>query len=320
MQRDRSSRLHRLRWAGLVLLIVGFLGARTGQPTLAQPQPDGGPVIDQLHLFLFPAEETLTISEYYLLGNTGDTVYTGLSEGPGEGVTVVFSLPREATNVRVDESAEAPDRYRLGANSIADTRPISPGVGTVETRFLYDLPLVPRETISRTVPLAVHSIVILLVGEAWQLEGPGLTSMGPMEVGGQTAVAYRGDPLAAGEAVAFQLVPGSPASGAVAEGMEARPVAASAGPPVGIEIAVGTGAVLAGAGLAAMLWRSPPLPRVPEGARRAVTAMAELDVRYAAGEVSEAAYLEERQALKARLQDYVGGGGWDECGVSCGRE
>lgn len=300
-----------LRMAVRALLLLVSLGALLMPATYAQSQPEADVVIDQLHLFLFPAEETLTISEYYLLGNMGDTVYTGVSEGSEEGITIVFPLPAGAAEIRIDETVDDPDRYRLGASSIADTRPISPGVATVEARFAYDLPLVPGETISRTVPLDVRSLVILLVGEAWRLEGPGLTSLGPMEAGGQTAVAYESDPIGAGEVMAFRIVAGSPASAAPGDGTGSQSILAPSGRVNGIEIAVGVAAVLAAALAAAMLWRSQPLPPVPESAREEVATMAELDVRYASGEMSETTYREERRALRAQLRDRIrsGGGG-----------
>lgn len=336
---ERTSRVSPGRafyWLGLGLAIGGLLsaGAFLGRPLAlaAQEQAQADITVDQLHIFLVPTGESVRVSEYYLLGNSGDSTYTGgAQDRDPEGhpaVTVVFPLPEAASNVHLDQVGDY-DRYLLLENAIADTQPISPGVATVEARFAYDLPLGATPTFTHTVPLPVQSAVILVVGDAWELQGPILMPMGAMEAGGQRAQAYTLGPLEAGDTIAFSVVAtaASTEAGAVA-GTEVVPVVNRRGSGT-LGVVWGVLAVAVAAIAAVGLWRArPPAGKrpqgvppqgvppqgVPEAVQRLVGEIAELDRRFDAGEVDEAMYRAARDARKADIHQLVQQRGQSESG------
>jgi len=326
---ERTSRVSPGRafsWLGLGLAIGGLLlaGAFFGRPLAlaAQDQAQADITVDQLHIFLVPTGESVRVSEYYLLGNSGDSTYTGgAQDRDPEGhpaVTVVFPLPEAASNVQLDQVGDH-DRYLLLENAIADTQPISPGVATVEARFAYELPLGAAPTFAHTVPLPVQSAVILVVGDAWELQGPILMPMGAMEAEGQRAQAYTLGPLEAGDTIAFSVVAAaaSTEAGAVA-GTEVVPVANRRGSGT-LGVVWGVLAVGVAAVAAVGLWRARPpageRPQgVPEAVQRLVGEIAELDRRFDAGEVDEAMYRAARYARKADIHQLVQQRGESESG------
>lgn len=272
----------------LIAAVVGTAGIVS-----AQAEPPAEVTIDQLHLFLIPMGDRLRISEYYLLGNSGDAVYEGTPAGDGDRITMLFPLPEGAVNVDLGEHAEY---LRLTEDGIADTRPISPGVATTEVRFGYELPLTPGSPISRALPLPVAAAVLLISGEQWQLEGTALVALGPMEAGGQMARAYTFEPLSPARELTFSVVPGGALE--VASGVgEASALTNATGLQVGLGALAAAGAIA----ISIAVWRSGHLPAPPASVRGDLQALAALDERFAAGEITAADYERAREALKRQI-------------------
>ncbi|MGC9349612.1 MAG: hypothetical protein ACP5JG_15855 [Anaerolineae bacterium] len=271
-------------------------------PGLAQAEPPADLTVDQMHLFLLPAGDRLQVTEHYLLGNAGAETYTG----DAEGITVFFPLPEEATDIRFEEGREGIERYVVRDNGIGDTAAIPSGSATVEVRFAYEIPLELNAEIVRTVPLPVKSAVLLIAGAQWALGGEELAPLGSMEVGGQPAQAYTTvEPLDGGESFSFVVIERAvePVTG---------PEPAQQQPNPTRDLGLGIIALAAAAVAGFMLWRSPRVPEVPEAIRADIAAIAALDEQFAAGEVSEEAYREARDALKATVETRLRGIGADD--------
>ncbi len=243
-------------------------------PGMASAQAPEGARIDQAHLFIAPGATEIVIAEYHLLGNTAEREFTG---------TVRFPLPANATSL-VFDSAEAEDDFVIDAGSFTDPRPIPPGEATLDVGFSYALPFVTGQAIARVYDVPVDALAIVFSSEGFELAGAGLTLAGAQDTPMGGARVYSAGPLAAGEPLVFTLVP----------------VESVAPTPPGQrepaqELVIGL-AALALAGFAAYhLWQPARVPSMPAGARPLVAEIAALDARFAAGEIAEAEYREQRE-------------------------
>ena len=287
-------------WATVALLLTAGLGWLLFGPLTRQPAasqaPPSGIVIDQLHIFLTPLGERVQVSEYYLLGNETEAPYTGNATDDDLPVTVIFPLPEGAIDVRFDEGAGDKGRYRPLNGGIADSKPIPPGVATLEARLIYEIPMASEMSVVRPLPLPVASAVLLVAGERWQLQGPELASLGLMEAGDQTVRAYLFEPAEARPAITFTLIDAPPSSPRVAQHTLGAP---------GIQIGLGILALLAAGVGAWTIWRSRPLAAPPSAVRASLVALADLDDQYATGELSAPAYQGARAVLKRRIREQL---------------
>lgn len=268
--------------------VLGIAGVVTAQ---AEPPPEV--TIDQLHLFLVPAGDRLQVSEYYLLGNAGDTAYDGYWDDESGRIAMVFPLPDGAANVLLGEDTE---RLLLLEDGIAYTRPISPGVASTEVRFAYELPLSPSSQVSHALPLPVAGAVLLVSGDEWQLEGADLTALGPMEMGDQLALAYTFEPSSPADEISFSVVPVAPSQAAQSAGPSSALVVSA-----GLQAGVGALAVLVAIVVSIVIWRSEPQSQPPASVQSDLQAIANLDERFAAGAMTASEHTKAREALKRRI-------------------
>jgi hypothetical protein len=291
---------------------------------LAQADQDtAGVTVDQFHMIVAPEGDLIRVAEVYLLGNSSEEVFEGEA-----GVTVVFPLPEGAQQVTYEGVDGGGGPYRRVEEGIAETRSIAQGVAVVEARFAYVLPFAPGTRIAHPMPLPMESVVLLLTGTAWRLApaetGAGLyTDLGVMEFGGEFARTYLISSLEAGDMLDFTVVEeDTPLSELLPSGQGG---AASMGQSVpaaamdsGMEVGLGIVAVAAAMALSYGLWRG-SLFSTPAGAPRQADsgvqagsppgavvadlgAIAELDARFADGQIDAATYRRLRQGLKARVR------------------
>ena len=252
-------------------------------------------LISQLHLFASVDGETLQISEYYLISNTGDRTYVGEEDPPsGRRPTLVFSLPDGAMDLRF-EGQGLGERYLDLQDSFADTQPVRPGTATVETLFNYGLPYRAGMRIERTFKAPVASVVLLMQEARVALEGEGINSAGVLDTQAGPALSYTAGPLAEGEVLAFRLVEdvgtvaGAPAGGAPVRNTTQETV-------------VGLVALAAAAAAVYLMWR-PAAAEPPRGrARSLAEEIAGLDREFEAGQVGQAAYRKRRESLRRQLR------------------
>jgi hypothetical protein len=240
--------------------------------------------VTQLHIFVAPSEESLQITEYYLVGNSGDRTYAGERHADtGRQMTVSFTLPAGAENLRFDGPGIG-YRYEEQAAGFVDTHPVPPGAVTVEALFSYDLAASARQ-ITRVFDLPIRSVVLTIAEEHGTLEGEELSPAGQVDTQAGKALSYVAGPLQAGQPLSFRLSRRSsegqdPATGGLALGLVA----------------------LAGSVLATyLLWRSPTSGTLPARARPTIEAIAALDGEFEGGQADAASYQHVRQTLKEQL-------------------
>ena len=253
--------------------------------------------IGQGHLFIVPMEDRLYVAEYYLLDNTGERTYTGaVDPASGERVTLYFSPPEGATGLTF-EGPGLGERFVGDETRFADTRAIPPGSAAIEVSFSYELPYREGQTIERAFEAPVRSLALVVNSDSLGLEGEGLVATGAMDTQMGPAISYGAGPLAAGEPLAFTLVPVNQEGQVTTQQPRQRDATG--------ELGIGLMA-LAVAGIAIYaLWQPPAAPPMPADARPLVAEIAALDTRFADGEVTESAYRQQRETLKRRLRVWI---------------
>ncbi len=271
----------------VLLITLGW-----SQPVSAQgiPEPPEEITINQLHFFMTPLGNRLQITEHYLLGNRGETPYTGNDQN----ATVAFPLPPDAENVQFEEVDRLNERYQIVDGILLDQLPIPFGEATLDVQFTYEIPYQARQTISRAFLLPVDAAVVMVMEEGVAVESSQLSSMGPLSAEPPRVNAYAmRRPLTAGESLTLTLVP--PASASTGR--------TDAG---GISWEIGLGALALALALAvAFALRrqgGAPLPPLPDESRPLVEALARLEEAYESGDLSEEAYERQRDALRAELR------------------
>lgn len=287
-------------------------------------------VIDRLHMIITFTEERVTVSELYIFSNTASAVFVGESGDFAEG-TVKLGLPTGADNISFQRGfGTTLDTFIPATNFVqtdtgwVDTTPLRPGAGSLNLLVNYDLPYDDGL-------LLAHPLTYTLVGGASVImadAGVNITesewiSQGAQATASGSFVSYVNTNLAGATAVSLTL-DGRPSQILDSQG-NALPVRNETN-----ELIVG------GVALAAMLvvgfflvqrWRAyPEVGTYPEMETTAATvpqvkttapsrtavrrrddkttllqAIADLDDAYEAGELDEAAYQQQRQALKDRL-------------------
>jgi hypothetical protein len=258
-----------------------------------------GVEIAQLHVFIVPGETRPQVLEYYLLSNTSDRTYVGTEDAEtGQRVTMAVPLPDGADDLRLEGSGGAERFLERGAGML-DTEPVRPGVATVETFLIYQLPAPPETSVRRTFDLPVQSVVLLVPQGELSLQGVGLEPGGVIDTQTGPALSYTAGPLAAGEPLVFEIVAGSE------PGAPAPVIGAPVNRRPQQETALGLLALALAVVSVYVIWRRPSTPRPPVAARPLLARAAALDEQYEIGGVSEREYRRERKALIRRIRALV---------------
>jgi mono/diheme cytochrome c family protein len=302
-------------------------------PTLALPvsvyettTDDRDIVLDQVHIILSFADGAVQVNELYQFGNNAPLVYMGPNGIPGAG-TVEIVLPAGAQDPQFTRTFGSLESF-VPANNLletgtgwADVTPVRPGRSTLNLLVSYILPYDNELTLA-------HPINYQMAGANLVMPQAGVEVS--EEIGGWIA---SGVQTMNGEAFQTYTQAGLPAGSALQIGLDGRPqvVPPAGGSAIQIgdttteQILVGAGILLlvVGGGLyyvslqrqrsfeaeldaeeaaSAAAVHAPavnPVAQTPAGGEREqlLQAIAQLDQRYAAGEVDEASYQEQREAL-----------------------
>jgi mono/diheme cytochrome c family protein len=277
--------------------------------------------IGQLHVVLeFVDENRVRVNELYIFNNADDTVYVGPSGDPAQG-TVEVVLPAGAENLSFQRSFGSLDSF-VPANDLiqtaagwADRLPIRPGSGALTLLTRYELPYEDGMTIAHPLNYPTDSGTIILPDAGVEVVGNEWTTQGPQTFQtGEVFLNYNHPALTAGEAIAIELE-GRPRQVAGTEG-------ATANRNQTTELIIGGTALLLVAGAGIFLFRSWQARQAPEPAYVAevgaavaapvarpsgedadalLRAIAELDDAHESGQIDEASYAQQRDALKRRL-------------------
>jgi mono/diheme cytochrome c family protein len=249
--------------------------------------------VAQMHMFLeFLSPTEVTVGQLYIFSNTGDRTYASTGAD-----LLQFNLPAGATNVNVQNAVPDQD-YFLNADGFGALWQVAPGEGTGQLLVSFRLPYDGDLSFSQVMHYPVASVNVLLSDLGVQLEGDNLAYLGQQEFQDQTFQNFSRTGLATEDSLAFEVT-GTAGTGAVAPAggrSTGLPSTSATG------LATGLGALaVALLGIGFWLYRR-PRPEDPAARREELlTALAELDAAYAAGDVAQADYVAERAALKAEL-------------------
>lgn len=267
----------------------------------ATPQPDAVS-FERLNMLVMGVSPTsLTVMEMGTAVNASDRTYAADAQVTGSGRTLRFVLPPGAIDVTPQAGLPA-DSLEATPDGFAATDPVRPG--RREIAFSYQLPYTSSSLdLTRSFTLPVNAFTLYAPPDLGEIVAPGMALQGTVDLGGRPFRQYVSQRVAPGAEVRFRLT-GLPAPlfGTPRE--------------LGLAVAGVTAALLVMA-LALGVWRrtSPvPADRAGSGdspadrsehrqtARDAqIRAVAELDERYAAGQIDEQAYRAERAERKSRL-------------------
>jgi len=260
-------------------------------------------VVDQLHVVIEFSADYIEVGEFYVISNSGDSLFIGESGNPDAG-TIKFYLPEGAESPLfqrifggIDQPVPATEIFSDG-ETWYDTLPLQPGESGMTLLVNYRLPYGDEVTISHPVAYPVLSAVLvmesigpeLVAGNAWQ-------SMGEQALGDGTYVAFGHGEVKKGEELSFTV-----------EGKVKRPAAStdskfqlgSTG-----EIALGGAGLLAVVAIAYLVirsWRAKRESDEPYSKDELVAAIAALDDEFEAGEIEATEYEEERALLMDDLK------------------
>lgn len=253
--------------------------------------------INELHIFVQDiAENTITIVEYYLFDNISDRAYIGEIGPNNRRRTLKISAPKDAQNLRFDGLGLG-SRFFQDGEVIYDSDVVVPGLRSAQIAMLYELPYRDRRTFERRVFYPVQRADVIVP----EVNGPGtpftvtgeLTDQGVQRLAsGDLRVFLSPKALAAGETFSFEL--------------RGRPLAAPA--PGSDPRAIGFGLIALGLtlGLVYFVVNRARTQRAAEAAaplRRKILLreIADLDDKFALGQIAEADYRTQRDRLKREL-------------------
>jgi mono/diheme cytochrome c family protein len=261
---------------------------------------------DRLHLFFeFVDAKTVRVIELYIVSNPTDKT---LVAEPGQ-PTARFSLPKGATNLEFQDGALG-GRYIQTSDGFGDTASISPGSGSYEVLFAYEMPYDRKLELEQVLSMPMEAVVILVPEGVIKIKSDILQDSGSRDVQGTPYHTYSGSRLAAGETLRLTLT-GSPSSGSPG-------LAASSKNNLLVGLSVfGVALIVAGVWLyrrtrsvGEQTDRDQALTMSDntssDSAENLMDAIIALDDLYRSGQLPEEPYQQRRAELKARLKEILG--------------
>ena len=255
---------------------------------------------DRVHFILDFGPGQAQIAELMVFSLDGNRAYVG----DGAGV-LRFTLPAGAQGLEIDGDTQD-GRYQVTADGFVDKLPLQPGESTRQVLYRYSLPFTgDKLDFARTLPYAAANVNALVTDIGQKLTSDDqLVNQGVRETQQGNFYNLVGQNLAAGQPVTIQMT--GLAAASAAAGAEVTPTTGGGTATGRILLWVLIGLAATGAALLVAL---PLLRRRGAEAKGAVTrdevvdALARLDMAHEAGELSDAAYRDERMRLKAQLRD-----------------
>ncbi|MBI3362789.1 MAG: hypothetical protein HY023_16940, partial [Chloroflexi bacterium] len=238
--------------------------------------------VDRMHIFFDFSGAGAVVGELFIMSNTGDKT---LSLDAG----LQFELPPGAKNLSIQNATAGRD-YRETPTGFSLTTPILPGGGSQQILVSFSLPYDGQLAFSQKVPFPVATANVLVPGLGVKVSSDQLQPTGVRDVQGTQFQNYTATNLAAGSTLTFNLAGG----------------AGGSSPAVIVDrrnlIVGGAGLTLAVAGLGWWLFsRRAPSAALPADRDGLIKAIADLDNKFEAGEISEKEYERQRAKLKAKL-------------------
>ncbi len=257
--------------------------------------------VERMHLFVEFQDGAMSVGELHIMVNTGDRTFIGVEDSElGQRVTLRFVLPEGAQDLRFQMGDEG-DRYLLTANGFVDTEAVRPGAGQ-QVLYAYTLSYGQADAYQLVRPLPYRTanlnVLIPRVGVDVTSEQVELSEIRTLE--GQAYLNLNGQDLAAGEELTVRL------AGLQSLARQSATTEAAQGWLDPRWVALGLAAIaLLGGIVYPALRRARQVapakePATSVAARRArlLQAIADLDDAFEAGQIDEADYRQQRQALK----------------------
>jgi mono/diheme cytochrome c family protein len=252
---------------------------------------------DRVHFIVDFAPGQAQIAELMVFSLDGNRTYVG----DGSGV-LRFTLPAGAQGLAIDGDTQD-GRYQVTADGFVDHLPLQPGQSTRQVLYRYTLPYTgDKLDFARTLPYAAANVNALVTDIGQQVTSDQLISQGVRQTQQGNFYNLAGQNLPAGQPLTIHMT-----GLAAAAGSEVAAASTGGGNATGrILLWVLIGLAATGAVLLVAL---PLLRRRGAEAKGAATrdelvdALARLDMAHEAGELSDAAYRDERMRLKAQLRD-----------------
>lgn len=151
------------------------------------------------------ADTGCSVTELYVLSNSGDRTYIGKKEVQGRRPTSLFMLPRSSRNLTLDDGALG-GRFLSIEGGFADTEPNWPGT----TRVMYSYAVEGSDggcDLSREVLQPIADLNVLVTDAGLQVESARLTFESRREAQGQGYLNYVAQNLTPGERLDLKVQP-----------------------------------------------------------------------------------------------------------------
>ncbi len=252
---------------------------------------------ERMHIFFdFPEPGKVQIGELVIISNSSNLLVTPPAEGQA---LINFTLPQGATDLTFQDGALG-ERFLQTENGFADTAAVSPGSGTSQVLFAYNLPYDGKLDVELTPPLPVTAAVIIAPADGVRVDSEQLTDSGVKDMQGISVHLYTAGGLPANSPVRIRLS-GTPGSGASLD------TGTTTGLIVGgisLAISVGLMVYYLASRRKRMLEEEIEEEETtgPQSVEDLVEAIVALDDLHQSGQIPEEAYNERRAALKEQLR------------------
>ena len=279
--------------------------------TVFDPSTDPADItIDQMHILVNFAANSLQVNEFYIVSNLGNTVFVGETGDPAAG-TVRLSLPENAQNVTffraigsMDSTIPA-DEVIQTADGWADTFPLNPGSQGLNLIASYDLPYEDGASLNRPMHYQVTNANVIMPEAGVTASGEGFQDLGVQTMGSGNFVTYNRAGVSPETTLELSL--------------NGRPEAVTTTTPGAIqprnntqELIIGGASLLIVAGVALFAVRTWRLRSdfdeeedddLEEERQQLLQSIVALDAAFEKGQISEAEYTSQRAELKTALTE-----------------
>lgn len=244
--------------------------------------------MDLLFLYMTQTDDRLMVQQFMSFTNTSDRLY--------QGTTQIDTVRYDSVRVTLPVGAEILNTEELGRRfmlsrgeerlTLVDTDPVQPDSQHL-VEIVYSIPLPLNQGVMEiSYPLhyeLTNTPELLVQPDVFRVLGGGFTAMGAQSLDFGTFDSYLGQPIEQGESLEVRLN--------LTNGNRGLPQ-----PSLPAIVAIAVGVIMAAVG-AVMLFAFGD--RLTED--DLVAALVALDNRYAAGDIAEAEYNQQRTKLKAKL-------------------
>jgi mono/diheme cytochrome c family protein len=266
--------------------------------TTADP---GVVTIGQIHMILNFTADGIQVSELYVFNNSANAVFVGETGDFADGV-VEISLPAGAEGVNFQRSFGSLESFSPASEVIqtetgwADTVPLRPGEGSTNLLVSYQLPYDDGLQLAHPLAYPTEGATAILPDSGVRLSGEGWESQGSQQMASGAFAAYMNNDLAGATSLYLEL-DGRPTQLADAQGNTMLVRNDSQELIIGL---VALGIVGALAVVMVNRWRA-DTSGMSSDPHTLLQTIANLDDAYAAGQISESKYQQQREQLKQEL-------------------